>query len=104
MVQLAYPILQVGEAAMAMAQSCLLNCAPSWTAGSYVTHETKHFIYFYLGERCQHTNTGCASQKSACCYTPLSLAVCRPGGSALVQVRMRRAQLVQVAGPNSAGP
>jgi hypothetical protein len=21
------------------------------TAGSYVTHETKHFIYFYLGER-----------------------------------------------------
>ena len=89
---------------MAMAQYCLLNCAPSWTAGSYVTHETKHFIYFYLGERCQHIKLSCAGDKSACCYMPLSLAICRPGGSALVQVRMRKAQLVLVTGPGSAGP
>ncbi|VDO93162.1 unnamed protein product, partial [Heligmosomoides polygyrus] len=37
------------------------HCIVGRNFGSYVTHETKHFIYFYLGQIKEHNDVGVKS-------------------------------------------
>nr|KAJ3414210.1 Dynein light chain 1, cytoplasmic [Polyrhizophydium stewartii] len=69
------------------------HCIVGRNFGSYVTHETKHFIYFYLGQiaillfKVRSTPAACADGPAADCRRPRSLTPPASPISALPIVR-----------------